>query len=145
MKKVITFLIMITLLSTAYADKEPKVYMCIPDYSTGFAMEKGKWKPATFSVEGLKYILKKNEKSEWQWSKFGEGQPVADISHCSDGFTVNGYMGCTLGANEISFNRQSLRFSNHYMIGYILSNDKIGTKREGFNVPSIIIGTCSTL
>lgn len=140
MKKVITPLIIITALSTAFADEETKAYFCIPDYSTGFKLENKKWQPAQFSVDEKKHILKINDKSEWKWFPFAG----LSFSYECTNFNEDGQLACRYYGTDIRFNRQTLRFAETNMGGYVSPKEFIGTKHEKES-PYVEIGKCTAI
>ena len=74
-----------------------KAYLCIAEQGAGVIMKQNKWKSVTLDVDGMKYILKKNKKSEWKWSEFGDKLLLPGVSNCFDEFNNVGYMRCTYG------------------------------------------------
>src|SRR5437899_1960784 len=89
-------------------------FLCIPDYSTGFSKSSGEWKPAQFTVEGLKYLLV-NRHGHWFWTRFGleedSASDVMAVRHYGCGpFDSYGFIKCRYWGDDAFFNRQTLRF-----------------------------------
>ena len=113
-------------------------YVCVPDYATGFRLDRsGKWEPSQFSVQGKKFLLaKKSER--WFWSEAG---PVAYKPEPCDAFDDRGFAECKYSEGDVLFNRKTLRFQlvRHY--GYVTSD--VATDKDMSAPPYYIIGRCS--
>jgi hypothetical protein len=117
----------------------PKSYLCIPDFITGFSVEKGQWKPTQFSVNGKKYMLH-TKKGNWYWNEFGQ-DPDPHIDSCT-GPTKIGFQECKNGEVEVVFNNQTLRFQVVHPYGYVVADLKLDKNPI---TPYYEIGRCSEL
>jgi len=117
---------------------DPGSYICVPDYATGFRLDRsGKWEPSQFSVQGKKFLLgKKNDR--WFWSAVGP-QDVKQES--CDGFTEYGFAECKYSEGDVLFNRKTLRFQLLRRYGYVTSD--VATDKEMNAPPYVMIGKCS--
>lgn len=138
MTKLLVLLLIVPAVAFAAESEELDGYLCIPSYSTGFALgESGKWVPTRFSISGDKYILRKKE-AGWVWSTFGQ---EAFASRNCEGFDKEGYIKCNVFGTEIRMNRVTLRFQQIHPYGYVVED----VKADGKLTPSFTIGTCSRL
>lgn len=129
-------------LSSIPRGKEAGGFICVPDYSTGFARSRdGKWEPARFNVEGKRYLFRVQD-GRWFWTDFGE-EPEESIDACT-AIDAKGFSECKNREDEVVFNRNTLRFQVVYPYGYVVSDaDK---NMGGLNLtPHIEIGRCSVL
>jgi hypothetical protein len=118
----------------------PKGYLCIPDYATGFSVEKsGEWRPTQFSVNGKKYMLH-TKNGNWYWNKFGE-EPDPHIDSCTSP-TKLGFQECKNGEEEIVFNNKTLRFQVVHPYGYVVADIKMDKHPI---TPYYEIGKCSEI
>lgn len=134
--KLLILLFMVPSVGLAAESEETEGYLCIPSYSTGFALnEAGKWVPTRFNISGEKYLLKKKEVG-WVWNKFGQN---GYSRNCED--SGEGYIKCNDFGTEIRMNRITLRFQQIFPYGYVVEDVKV----DGKLTPSFTIGTCSRL
>jgi hypothetical protein len=107
-------------------------YLCIPDRATGFGFNKYQksWVPLVFNVE-QKILLKKTDRG-WEWSEFGSkyGKLCGEMNEF-------GGLRCDLFFGEVLFNKNSLRYLETYIAGYVSGED------NNDNTPSITIGRCT--
>lgn len=118
---------------------DPSSYLCVPDYATGFRLDRsGRWEPGQFGVRGKQFILgKRNER--WFWTEVGP--PDAKSEPC-DGFSEYGFAECKYSEGDVLFNRKTLRFQLVRRYGYVTSD--LATDKEAQNAPPyIMIGKCS--
>ena len=132
-------------MSCVYATADPTAYLCIPDYTIGYALKDGKWQPGKYNVKGEKYILKKDDLSEWHWHIFGK-EDSAHIEQCEK-FNENGFIRCNFNVTvQIQFNRETLRYIATQTVGYVLSKRMIeGGLEDNMVTPYMQIGTCEPL
>ena len=143
MKKLILFLtfVIFPLLVHSAESNDVKGFLCIPDYSTGYAIEKSnKWIPVQFDVEGMKYLLKK-KKDKWYWAEYGE-EPHSVVDLCEP-FNEKGFTSCKNREDEVLFNRNTLRFQVVRPYGYVVAD--FAMDKDYPSTPFYKIGTCSPL
>lgn len=128
------------LVGHAAGDTTPNAFLCIPDYSTGFAIGgSGKWEPSPFNVKGKEYVLN-NQNGRWFWTD--KGQTAKDPQNLCGGFDKDGFISCKHGDTSVFFNLRTLRFQAVYPYGYVVSDvaiDKLAV------TPSYEIGRCSAM
>lgn len=109
-------------------------YICLPDRSTGFKFNKyfKSWETTVFNTQHTKMLLKKTAKG-WVWLKVGDkhGRNCSEMKY--------GYLFCSDYFGQIEFNKNSLRYIETYIRGYVEGED------NGLNTPAVDIGTCSPL
>jgi hypothetical protein len=113
-------------------------YVCVPDYATGFRLDRsGKWEPGQFSVRGKQFLLGKRSE-RWFWTEVG---PLDARPESCDTFT-DGFAECKYSEGDVLFNRKTLRFQLVRRYGYVTSD--VATDKEINNAPPyIMIGKCS--
>src|SRR6266545_7850135 len=100
-------LLLLASLTSAQEEPSPTGYICVPDQSVGYKVDKsGKWRPAQFNVEGKKYLLRYRD-GKWWWTDFGD-EPKRQNS-CGS-FNPQGFLDCHNFEDDVRFNRISLRF-----------------------------------
>ena len=124
--------------STVSVAQETQGYICVADKASGFKFNKEakEWEHARFNVKDNKYILTKKG-AQWEWKALGSRFPTP----CGDDFNAHGFLSCS-SVEEITFNRNSLRFQSVYPIGYVHNGQ---VKNEGGDTPSIEIGRCTVM
>lgn len=139
------------------ADETDRGWLCIADSSVGYLYHNDKqWRPTTFNVTGIKYVIRRGgpedrafangrvERAAWVVAKMGEG-----VTHtCLREFNEDGYISCgitgTTNAYEgMLFNKNTLRYQLHFLIGYMV-RDFTGDVEKN-STPGIEIGRCTKL
>lgn len=137
----LTFWLILTGICNAAEDKNPTAYLCIPTMATGFTLNSSdKWNVTQFNINGKKYLLKKKT-GAWYWTEFGEDSTEQD-NRCST-FNDKGFIKCGYSGNDVTFNKNTLRFQQIHPYGYVTSDTEV----EKINplTPYYEIGTCSPL
>jgi hypothetical protein len=117
---------------------DPSSYVCVPDYATGFRLDRsGKWEPSQFSVQGKKFLLARKD-ARWFWTAVGPTD--AKPEPCGT-FTDYGFTECKDSEGEVLFNRKTLRFQLVRPYGYVTSD--VATDKEMNAPPYYIIGRCA--
>jgi len=137
MKKVLVLLLL--MVSTNIFANES--YLCIADKATGFSFNKQSktYESGNFNVSKSKYILKNNNNT-WEWTDFGR-----KYSLCKGSFNASGIFGCGGGVEEVTFNKNNLRYVKTSIFGYLAGGDKNSKIKDGENDLYIEIGECSPM
>jgi hypothetical protein len=108
-------------------------YLCMPDEASGFRFNpyQKSWEPVIFKVAQEKILLKKSDRG-WEWVKFGHKYG----SLCKE---MDKSLQCDIYVGEVLLNRNTLRYIETYMIGYVNGSD------NNDNTPFIAIGRCTPL
>jgi hypothetical protein len=135
------FLLLTAIISVPLAGQAPessRSYLCIPDYSVGYAVGKnGRWVPTNFDVDGKRYLLRQRE-GKWWWTDFGEEpQP----QNACGTFNAHGFIDCHNFEVEVRFNAKSLRFQAVHPYGFVTSDVSLDSKSP--ITPYYEIGKCS--
>ena len=128
------------LLAQGTKSPETSGFLCIPDYSTGFAVGRsGKWESTNFDVKGERYLLRLKG-GRWYWTRFGE-EPMERIDSCTD-FNEEGFSECNNREEPVRFNRNTLRFQVVHPYGYVVSD--LSMDKDPIT-PYYMIGRCTPL
>lgn len=141
--KILVVLVSCLLLSAnrVMSQEAKKSYLCLPDYATGFSLEKsGEWKPSEFNVKDKKYLLR-FKSGIWYWTEFGQ-EPNPHIDSCSVPNKL-GFLECKNREDEVMFNNRTLRFQVVRPYGYVVADFKLD--KEMPTTPYYEIGRCSEL
>ena len=135
MKKIVVLLLLMVSTNVFAND----TYLCITEQQTGFNFDEqtGRYKPVEYEVHSdQKYILKKEDKNErtnyskleWSWNKFGE-KTIFLICKDINRNMVWSFVPFGIECNQsdhvgehILINKNTLRFSRTYSIGYLENN-----------------------
>jgi hypothetical protein len=95
------------LLLACAAGAEPSQYLCIVDYSIGYAVRNGQWAPTTFTP-GTRYIIRHARQGELSsvpmtikkasWGVFGFGDNFPWAGCEEPGPATMGVLGCSAAA-----------------------------------------------
>jgi hypothetical protein len=159
MKMIFTLLLLLAVgpIAMAEGDDSPSSFLCIADFSTGYAKEGGKWRPAKFDISDNRYILRhpneldlkryeglpSKKKVSWVWLDFGK---EVSWHTCKNEATASGRIYCPSGGLDLVVNIKSLVFQLYYHGDYTMWNDPEDPDgRELKDTPFIQIGKCSPL
>ncbi len=131
MKKIFLLIIFAISANSSYAQQ---AYVCVANSSSGFKYDKNirKWESTKLIPSDDKKLLKKDV-GGWSWASFGSGYP----ERCGE-INKYGVLNCQTFFGSLIFDKDTLRYMETYMAGYVDGD------REG-NTPSITIGKCSPL
>lgn len=135
------------------AQAEVSQYLCITDYSVGYAFRNGRWTPTTFTP-GSRYIIRHTRAGELSavpmsikratWGVFEFGENLAWAGCEEPGSETMGVLGGELicsGLANVEFNRDTLRFQIEFTGNYTTP----AKPEEKSDTPSLSIGRCSPL
>lgn len=158
MKQMLYGVVLSALVTTqiAVAAETSPSWLCVSDQATGFAVEDGAWRSVQFKPK--KYLLRVRAVTDFEdcfkrgvglldcpasqryvFSEFGE--ELGDIcqSNRTHKMIAPNMIICSTGVmSRVFFNKQNLRFSSIYNMGYVQGDDP-------GNTPSITIGKCTPL
>jgi hypothetical protein len=120
-------------------------YLCLADFSTGFAPDKAtkKWKPTEFDISKHRYVAKKAGDIA-KWNEFGAPDFLA--IDCSPFGNAKGIVVCeSKFGTTILFNENSLRYQKYYEGSYMKDGMLPSDSLFADDTPLIEIGTCSPL
>ena len=157
MKMLFTLLFLLTVnpIAMAEGDDSPKSFLCIADFSTGFAKEGGEWRPVQVDISDKKYILRRpnelekkqwknyesKKKVSWVWLKFGEEW---SWHTCKNEATESGVIPCPYRFLNLVVNIKSLVFQIYHQGDYTNWIDPDDPYYQELTLePFIEIGKCT--
>lgn len=159
MKMLFALLLLLTVnpIAMAEGDDSPNSFLCIADFSTGFAKEGGEWRPVKFDISDNKYILRRPNESDlkrydglpskinvsWVWVDFGK---EVSFHTCQNEADRWGRIRCPFAGLNVVVNIKTLVFQAYLPGDYTNwehPDDPYYRERE--DTPYIEIGKCSAL
>ena len=119
-------------------------WLCVPDYTTGFAFSQGRWRANIFDVENKTLLIRRpidgdRLESAYQWIVTEVGNPGLEV-YCDDDVTDYGTLVCE-NLWEFRFSTGTLRYLLSSTFGY-WNRD---LEDDGGDTPFMEIGRCSPI
>lgn len=116
-------------------------FFCVGDQASGFVLENGKWRTATFNTKDDKYVVERippfqglgGETLTWAVKRMGQSSDVFQCRESGEDRIICGGLGY-----GFVFNPKTLRYLEFYGLGYVDGD-------APNNTPAITLGTCTPL